>query len=399
MRNIESKIQSWDDARYFARRRMPEFLYRMFENGTGAAVTQRDYASVYGQIGFMPRAAVEFKERVQSTTLLGHPIDLPVVLQPVGGLRLGRPGEGEVAAARAAGAAGTITTISSFSNYPIEDITAAATGPVFYQLFFLGGRSNTERIIRRAKAAGCAALVVTVDIAAPAVPRERPYRERIYTPGGMGVREAIRTAPQMLGALSWFRDFARDGFPGQVPMFLGDDGRPLDIVPAVHRQLEQIPTWDDLKWIREVWDGPLVLKGILTVEDAVRARDEGVEAIVVSNHGGNHLDNGVPSIEMLPRIAEAVGSDLEIVLDGGVRRGTDVVKALALGARAVGIGRGYVFPLFAAGEQGVRHILGMYRTEIDHTLASLGCGNVADLDGSYVRVPSAWSASRDSDRS
>lgn len=391
MRNIESKIQSWDDARYFARRRLPEFLYRMFENGTGAAVTQRDYESVYGQIAFLPRAAVEFKKRVQSTTLLGHPIDLPVVLQPVGGLRLGRPGQGEVAAARAAGAAGTITTISSFTNYPIEDIMAAATGPVFYQLFFLGGRTNTERIIRRAKAAGCSALVVTVDIAAPAVPKQRPYRERIYTPSGLGWREAIRTAPQMLRALSWFRDFAVDGFPGQVPMFLGDDGRPMDIVPAVHHQLDQIPTWEDLSWIRQVWDGPIILKGILTVEDAKRARDEGVQAIVVSNHGGNHMDNGVPSIEMLPLIADAVGSDLEIVLDGGIRRGTDVVKALALGARAVGLGRGYVFPLFAAGEQGVRHILAMYKTEIDHTLASLGCGNVADLDRSYVRVPPAWS--------
>ncbi|RYE43541.1 MAG: alpha-hydroxy-acid oxidizing protein [Hyphomicrobiales bacterium] len=389
MRDIESKIQSVADARYFMKRTLPTFLDRMYENGTGLGATLKNNVRAFEDVSFLPQAAVSHKKRGLSTTLLGHQISMPVVLAPVGALRTGRPGEGELAVARAAGAAGTIQSVSTFTGYPIEDVVAAASGPVFFQLFFLGGRANTESMIDRAQRAGCAALVVTVDIAAPALPRERPYKERVHSPTGVSFADGVRSVPQMLPRLPWLRRFVADGRPTQVPMALGADGEPLQLVQAVAHQLDEIPTWDDIAWIREQWNGPIILKGILTAKDALRARDVGVQGIVVSNHGGNHLDGGIASLQALPRIAAAV-PDLEIVIDGGVRRGSDVVKALALGANAVQIGRGYVYPLMAAGEAGVKRVLDLFMREIDDTLASLGCASVQQLNPSYVQCPESW---------
>jgi isopentenyl diphosphate isomerase/L-lactate dehydrogenase-like FMN-dependent dehydrogenase len=390
VKNFELKVQSVEDARYFAERRLPKFLYQLYESGTGPGVTLRDNVAAFEKIAFMPRAAVSFPERSQKTTVVGHEVSTPVLLAPVGALRTGAPGHGELAVAKAAGAAGTIQMVSSFTGYSIEEITAVATGPVFFQLFYLGGRKNAEIMIDRAAKAGCGALVVTVDIAAPGGARERAYRDRVHFPTGTGVKDTLLSMPQMLTSLGWVRDFARDGKPAAIPMFLDENGVPKSTMEGVSTQLDEIPVWDDLPWLRDIWNGPLILKGIMTADDARRARDAGVDAIIVSNHGGNHLDGGAPSIEVLPAVADAVGGEIEIIFDGGIRRGSDVVKALAMGATATAIGRGYVYPLLAGGETGVRHILDMFRREIDETMASIGCGRVTDLDRSYLRIPASW---------
>jgi len=392
MSKIVSRIQSVEDARLLAERRLPKGIYQMFEAGSGSNVTMQRNEEVFREVLFRPRGAVFHPERDLSTTVLGHRISMPAIVSSVGFLKTGHR-DGEAGVARAAGAAGTIQFVSGVTSTPIEEITAAATGPVFYQLYYIGGRDASAPIIERVKAAGVQGLVLTVDTPTVARPRDLPYTERAGVPQGVTLRDAIRFLPQLVTKPAWTWDLIRDGIrEPQVAMGLRPDGTPMGLFEGISHIYEQTPAWEDLPWIRRHWDGPIVIKGILTVEDARRAVAEGVDAIVVSNHGGNVLDGSVPTLPVLPEIVDAVGDKIEVLLDSGVRRGTDVLKALALGARAVLLGRAYVYPLLAAGEPGVRHILELFRQQIDEGLAFLGARSIHELDPSFLELPAHWPA-------
>jgi isopentenyl diphosphate isomerase/L-lactate dehydrogenase-like FMN-dependent dehydrogenase len=391
---VASRIESVADARYFAEQRVPRGIFQMFEAGSGSNVTMRENARAFEQVMFRPRAAVFRSSRDLRTTVLGHEISMPAIVSSVGFLRAGHQ-DGEAGVARAAGAAGTIQFVSGVTNTPIEEIMAAATGPVFYQLYYIGGRDASASIIERVKEAGVSGLVLIADTPTTARPRDRLYPERRGVPTAVNLREAIRFAPQALPKPRWLLDFLlAGGRAPEVAMGLRPDGTPMGLFEGIEKIYQQTPAWEDVPWIRDRWDGPLVIKGILTVEDARRAVDEGADAIVVSNHGGNVLDGSVPTLPVLPEIVEAVGDELEVLLDSGVRRGTDVVKAVALGAKAVLLGRAYVYALLAAGEPGVRHMLELFRQQIDEALAFLGGESVRDLDPSFLELPPTWAASR-----
>ena len=298
---------------------------------------------------------------------------------------------GEPAAAQAAGAAGTAYILSTLSGYRLEEVKAASTGPVFYQLYLLGGRDVALGTIARARAAGFAALVVTIDTPVSGL-RYRDVRN--------GVKELLSWNPwsmlpfvgQMLSRPGWLAAFLADGglmkfpnvvLPGQGPMPYAD----------VAAALEQSSiSWTDLRWIREAWNGPIVIKGVHTGEDARRAVDLGADAIVVSNHGGRQLDGVAATLRVLPEIVAAVSGQIEVLLDGGVRRGSDIAKALCLGARAVLVGRAYAYGLAAAGGSGVARAIDILRTDLIRTLKLLGCESGSSLNRSYVDVPAEWVA-------
>jgi isopentenyl diphosphate isomerase/L-lactate dehydrogenase-like FMN-dependent dehydrogenase len=373
---LDERLRSLDDARRLAQRRMPRFLFESIGSGSAPERTLRENLRAFEEIEFRPRAAVNVVDPDTSTMVLGHRIDLPVMIAPTGNLRVFHTG-GEPAVARAAGARGTIQMVSCFTGYPIEEVTAAATGPIFFDIYFAGGRSNTEIMIDRAKRAGCAALVITVDWAA-AHQRERNVRDRLDRPVGLDMKSAIRFGPAAITRPAWTLDFLRGGRRMDNPMWM-IEGRPATPWEMSQSILKQAPTWSDLPWIRELWDGPIILKGILHPDDALRAVDEGVEAIVVSNHGGRNVDGSPATLRVLPEIAQIVNDRLEVYFDSGIRRGADVVKAIALGARACLIGRSNIWGLAAAGEAGVGRVLDLYKSEVATTLSSLGCQSVTDL--------------------
>jgi len=387
MGSAADRIRTVADAEYLASRRLPRFLYENYVAGSGAGITLRNNVEAFERVWFLPRAAVFDSSRDLSTTVLGKEISLPVILSSVGNLRMGHP-DGEIGVARAAAQAGTVAIISTATGYSLEDIVAAGGRPIFFQLYYAGGRNGAEATIDRALRCQCEALVINVDSAARGFP-DRPLPGRVFEPTSLAISQILQVMPQLIGHLEWLWGFLRNGAPIGMPMVTGQRGESMsifDLRDAIH---EQPPTWADFKWIREQWKGPIVVKGILSAEDARRAMDVGAAAIVVSNHGGNRLDGSRPSLRALPEIVAAVGNQTEVWFDGGIRRGSDVVKALALGAKVVLMGRAYVFALMAAGEPGVRMMLTLFRREIDQTLALLGCPSIHAIDGSYVDV-SAW---------
>jgi len=395
MQNQVDKIQSVEDARIMAERRVPKALFQMFSGGSGPSISLRLNEQAFEEVLFRPHAAVFHPERELKTTLLGHDISMPVILSSVGMLKVGHV-DGEAGVARAAGDAGTIQILSGATITPIEEVVAAASGPVFQQLYYIGGRENSAQIIERAKRAGAAALVVVVDSAAPNVGADIPYTDRAYLPAGVTLKDALRFAPQLLTKPAWTRDFIRQGLKTPTAgMAMRPDGTPMEWLEMAGRLYDETPTFEDLPWIRELWDGPIVLKGIVRGDDARRAVELGVDGIIVSNHGGNMLDSTVPTLRALPEVVAAVDGRAEVILDGGVRRGSDVVKALALGAKAVSLGRAYVYPLLAAGEPGVRRILEIFRRQIDSTLGWLGVRSVHDLDPSLLELPADWPQARE----
>ena len=388
LKSIVSKIQSVDDARELARRRLPKAIFQYYDCGSGSDVTNRANREAFEQVLFRPHVARWAPERSLRTSICGFDISMPVGVSSCGQLAIGHR-DGECGVARAAGAAKTLMFVSGATSTPIEDIMAVATGPIFYQLYYLGGRAKSEAIIERVKKAGVKGLVLTVDSAMPSRgPKHMPYWERAYVPQGMGLGEALRFAPQALASPGWLWDFIRDGMPEpMVAMALNDKGRPMHRFDGgIKAMYKETPRWEDIPWIREHWDGPLIIKGILRVEDARRAVAAGADAVVVSNHGGNYLDSSMPSLRALPEIVDAVGKDIEVLFDSGVRRGIDVIRALALGARAAMLGRAYVWPHLAAGEAGVLHMLELFRQQIDDGLGFLGVTSLAELDRSYLDI-------------
>jgi L-lactate dehydrogenase (cytochrome) len=382
------KVVSIADLRAIAKRRVPSSVFDYLDGGAEGEVTLRENCRVYEDITFRPRHAVAFAECPLRTRVLGFDLALPFLLAPVGYSRLMHP-TGEVAAARAAGNAGTGYILSTISGHKLEDVKAASKGPVFYQLYLMGGRGASEAVIERARVAGFSALVVTIDTAVSGI-RERDFRNGMKELVSGSAFEKLPYLPQILSHPGWLMSFLRDGGTPPLPNVVipGKGAMPLlDVAAAL---AESTVTWSDLTWIRKLWSGPIVVKGVLTGDDARRAVDEGAAAISVSNHGGRQLDCVQASLRALPEVVKAVHGQTEILMDGGIRRGTDIIKALCLGARAVLCGRAYAYGLAAAGEAGVNRAIEILRTDLDRSLRLVGCPSVEQLDRSYVNVPPSW---------
>jgi L-lactate dehydrogenase (cytochrome) len=374
-----------EDLRRRARRRLPRVVFDYIDGGADGEVTLRENCAVFDTVRFRPRSASAMGTCDLRTTVLGTPIELPFLLAPIGSSRMFFP-RGECVAAAQAGAAGTGYVLSTLSGCRLEEVRAATSGPAWYQLYLLGGREAATAAIARARAAGFSALVVTIDTAV-AGQRERDLRNGGRELVSGNPWKMLPHAPQLLARPAWLLDFLRDGgmmkfpnvmIPGEGPMPYEDVGAALE---------RSTVTWADMSWIRDAWQGPIVVKGVLDAEDARRALDAGADAIVVSNHGGRQLDCVSPTLLALPGVVDAVGDRAEVYLDGGIRRGSDVVKAIALGARAVLVGRAYAYGLGAAGGPGVAKAIEILRSGIVRTLRLLGCLEISALDRSYVERP------------
>jgi L-lactate dehydrogenase (cytochrome) len=383
------RVVNIEDLRQLAKRRLPKAIFDYLDGGAEDEITLRENCRAFSDFTFRPRHAVKFPEYNLRTTVLGTEISFPAFLAPVGYSRVMHPG-GEVVAAAAAGAAGTGYTLSTISGHKLENVRAATKGPAWYQVYLVGGRTVAEGGIERARNAGFNALVVTIDTPVAGM-RERDFRNGMTE---MFAGSLFAKLPYMQNIFEhprWLAAFLRDGgmprlenivIPGQGPMELMDVGSALS---------RAVVSWEDLKWMRDVWRGPIIIKGVLTGEDAKRAVDEGAAAIVVSNHGGRQLDCVSASLRALPEVVAAVNGRAEILMDGGVRRGSDIVKALCLGARAVLIGRAYAYGLAAAGQAGVVRALEILKADVDRTMRLLGCPSVVALDGTYLnRARSDW---------
>lgn len=382
------RVVSIADLRPVARRRVPKAVFDYLDGGAEGEVTLRENCRVFDDVTLRPRHAVAVPGCNLHTPILGFDLSMPFMLAPVGYSRLMHPG-GEVAAARAAGAAGTAYILSTISGHRLEDVKAASIGPVFYQLYLMGGRGAAEGVIERARAAGFSALVVTIDTPVSGM-RERDYRNGMKELISGGLREKIPFLPQVLVRPGWLISFLRDGGLPALPNVVIPGKGPMPLVDINAALASAAVTWADLRWIRELWRGPIVVKGVLTGDDARRAVDEGAAAISVSNHGGRQLDCVPASLRALPEVVAAVKGQVEVWMDGGIRRGTDIVKAICLGARAVLCGRAYAYGLAAAGEAGVARAIEILRVDLDRALRLLGCPSVAALDRSYVNPPASW---------
>jgi isopentenyl diphosphate isomerase/L-lactate dehydrogenase-like FMN-dependent dehydrogenase len=383
-----SRVVNIADLRLLAERRLPRAVFDYIDGGADAEFTLRENCRVYDDVILRPRNAVAIPQCDLHVTVLGRRLELPFLLAPVGSSRMFYP-RGEEAAARVAGRVGTAYILSTLSGCRLEDVKVASTGPVWYQLYLVGGREVASAAIERARNAGFSALAVTIDTAVSGL-RERDVRNGTKELLGPSVLARLPFLPQFLARPRWLAGFLSDGglmsfpnvvIPGQGPMPYADVGAALE---------QSTVSWPDLRWIREVWKGPIVIKGVLTGEDARRAVDEGAEALVVSNHGGRQLDGVSATLRALPEVVSATNGRAEVLLDGGIRRGSDIVKALCLGARAVLCGRAYAYGLGAGGGEGVERAIQILRADLVRTLKLLGCASVSELDRSYVEFPPAW---------
>ena len=383
-----SRFVNIADLRLAARRRLPRAVFDYIDGGAEAEFTLRENCEAFDRITFRPRCAVATPACDIRTTVLGTPIALPIILGPVGSCRMFYP-RGEEQASRAAGAAGTIYALSTLSGCKLEDVRKATAGPAWYQVYLCGGREVATGTIQRAKEVGYSALLLTIDTPVSGL-RERDSRNGVKALMTRRVGAMLPHVWQFASKPRWLVSFLQDGglmkFPNVVlpetgPMLYADVGAALE---------QSMVSWDDLRWIKRVWNGPIVVKGVHTGEDARRAVNEGADAVVVSNHGGRQLDGVRSTIETLPEVVAAVGSRVEVFLDGGIRRGSDAVKALCLGARAVLIGRAYAYALGAAGGAGVTRAIDILRTDVVRTMKLLGCGSIPELNRSFIDIPATW---------
>ncbi len=381
-------IVSIEDFRPAARRRLPKAVFDYLDGGAEGEITLRENCRAFQDVNFRPRHAVAFANCDLRTTVLGCDLSLPFLLAPVGYSRLMHP-DGEVGAARAAGNAGTAYILSTISGHRLEDVKAATSGPAFYQLYLMGGRGAAEASIHRARTAGFSALVVTIDTAVAGL-RERDFRNGMKELISGSPLEKLPFLPQVLSRPTWLFRFLRDGGLPHLPNVVIPGRGPMALIDVNAALAAAAVTWADFRWIREVWGGPIVAKGVLTADDARCAIDAGASAIVVSNHGGRQLDGLPASLRALPEVLEAVKDQAEVLMDGGIRRGADIVKALCLGARAVLCGRAYAYGLATAGEAGVTRAIEILRADLDRTLRLLGCQSVLGLDRSYIQLPQNW---------
>jgi isopentenyl diphosphate isomerase/L-lactate dehydrogenase-like FMN-dependent dehydrogenase len=376
------RVINIDDLRRLAQRRLPSVVFAYIDGGAEDEVTLRENVRAFQDVTFRPRQCVAVPRCDLRTTVLGTTVALPFLLAPVGFCRMFYP-RGEVYAAREANAAGTAYILSTFSGTRLEEVRAGATGQLWYQLYVPGGRAVAEATIARAKAAGYTALVVTIDTPVAGM-RERDFRHGVRHLLQGRLWASLPYAGQFITRPRWVTDFIADGAPRVFPNVELPDVGPMPC-GDVGALLEQtLVTWEDLRWMHDAWKGPIVIKGVHTGDDARRAIDAGASAVVVSNHGGRQLDGVPASLRSLPDVVGAVNGRVEVLMDGGIRRGGDIVKALCLGARAVLIGRAYAYGLGAAGGPGVARAIEILRTDLVRTLRLLGCGAVSELDRSYV---------------
>jgi heme/flavin dehydrogenase (mycofactocin system) len=366
-----------------AEKRLPRSVYSALIAGSEAGVTLADNLAAFRELGFAPHVGGAPAHRDMTTTVMGEEISLPVLISPTG-VQSVNP-EGEVAVARAAAARSTAIGLSSFASKPIEEVVAA-NPQTFFQLYWAGSRDQIAARIERARTAGARGLIVTLDWT---FSHSRDWGSP-WIPDKIDLRAMARLAPEVLVRPAWLVEWARAGGPPDlsVPNVSPPGAPPLTFFGAYGEwMMTPQPSWEDLRWLREQWQGPFMLKGVIRVDDARRAVEAGFSAISVSNHGGNNLDGTPASIRALPAIAEAVGDQVEVLLDGGIRRGSDVVKALALGAKAVMIGRAYLWGLAATGQAGVENVLDIMRAGIESALIGLGRASTAELVLDDVIVP------------
>jgi len=371
------------EAQRRAKKRLPYAVYGALLAGSERGRTVGDNVGAFGELGFAPRVVGHHAVRDLTTTVLGMPTSMPVLISPTG-VQAVHP-DGEVAVARAAANRGVIMGLSSFASKPVEEVVAANPSTAF-QIYWSGDRDTIVRRMERARAAGCKALIVTLDWSfshgrdwgSPTIPER------------LDLRTMVKMAPDVLPHPGWLWRFARTGrlpdlttpnMGTPAPTFFGAYGEWMRTVP---------PTWEDVAWLAKEWNGPFLLKGVGRVDDARRAVDAGVSALSVSNHGGNNLDTTPATIRLLPSIAAAVGDQIEVLLDGGIRRGGDVAKALALGARAVLIGRAYLWGLAANGQAGVENVLDIMRGGLDSAVLGLGHASVGELGPDDIVIPDGF---------
>ncbi|QFG20135.1 pre-mycofactocin synthase MftD [Actinomadura sp. WMMB 499] len=371
------------EAQRRAKRRLPHMVYGALVAGSERGRTVGDNCKAFGDLGFAPHVAGHHAERDLSTTVMGVETSMPVVISPTG-VQAVHP-DGEVAVARAAANRGVIMGLSSFASKPVEEV-AEANPNVFFQMYWSGDRDAMVRRMDRARRAGAKALIATLDWS---FSNGRDWGSPMI-PEKVDLKTMAKLAPGVLPHPGWLWRFARTKrLPdlttpnlqppdGPAPTFFGAYGEWMQTPP---------PTWEDVAWLRKEWGGPFMLKGVTRVDDAKRAVDAGVTALSVSNHGGNNLDTTPATIRVLPSVAEAVGDQIEVLLDGGVRRGGDVAKALALGARAVLIGRAYLWGLAANGQAGVENVLDIMRGGLDSAVLGLGHSSVGELSPADLAVP------------
>jgi pre-mycofactocin synthase len=389
MASTKEWFESVAEAERRAKRRLPKSVYSALIAGAEAGATIDDNLAAFRELRFIPRIATGLSGPPElATSVLGEPISMPVIISPTG-VQAVHP-DGEVAVAAAAASAGTTVGLSSFASKPLEDVVAA-NPQTFFQLYWMGGHDRVLQLLDRAQCAGAKGIILTLDWSfahrrdwgSPAIPER------------YDLKTLAKLAPEALVKPRWLRDHLRAGGPpalgvpnmtppgGDTPGFFAAYGEWMMTPP---------PSWDDVAWLREHWHGPLLIKGVTHPDDARHAADLGADAISVSNHGGNNLDGTPASIRTLPAVAEAVDGRLEILLDGGIRRGSDVVKALALGARAVMIGRAPLWGLAANGQAGVTNVLEILRAGIAETLGALGRASIHDLQRDDVMEPDGFAA-------
>ncbi len=369
-----------------AKKRLPKSVYSSLISASEKGVTVADNVESFAQLGFAPHVIGATESRDMATTVMGQDISLPVIISPTG-VQAVNP-DGEVAVARAAAARGTAMGLSSFASKPMEEVVAA-NDKTFFQIYWLGGREQIAERVARAREAGVAGLIATTDWSfshgrdwgSPKIPEQ------------MNLATMLRMSPEVITKPRWLWSFGKGLRPPDLRV--PNQGRRGEAGPTFFQAYGEWmgtppPTWEDIAWLRELWGGPFLLKGMVRVDDAKRAVDAGVSAITVSNHGGNNLDGTPAAIRCLPAIADAVGEEVEVLLDGGVRRGSDVVKAVALGARAVMIGRAYLWGLAANGQAGVENVLDIMRGGIDSALMGLGKSSIQELTGEDVLIPDGF---------
>jgi pre-mycofactocin synthase len=373
-------------ARRLAKKELPRPVYMALVAGSETGGTLRDNLAAFRELGFAPRVAGSVGAREMSVTVMGQELSMPVLISPTG-VQAVHP-DAELAVARAAAARGTAMGLSSFASKPIEEVVEA-NPKTFFQVYWSGTREQILARLQRARAAGAVGLIVTLDWS---FSHARDWGSP-YIPERLNLAAVARLAPATVIRPRWLARWLRAGGPPDMtvpnvvplgeaaPGFFSAYGEWMQSTPA---------SWEDLRWLREQWEGPFMIKGIMRVDDARRAVEIGASAISVSNHGGNNLDGTPAAVRALPAIARAVGDQVEVLLDGGVRRGSDVVKALALGARAVMIGRAYLWGLAANGQAGVENVLDIMRTGIDSTLLGLRLDSIARLDPSELLVPTGF---------
>ena len=386
------KCVTVDHLRQVMEKRVPPIVREYYRGGADNEITLRDNIEAFQRERFKPRSAIRLNAVEMRTEILGHTIDLPVIAGPIGSPRMLWP-RGEAVAAKAVGEAGTICTLSTLTGTDLEEVRAASKGPCWYQLYLVGGEEVAARGIERAKKAGYSALVLTIDTAVSGNRAQHEWMGASQAINGTPFQK-LKFGPQMISHLSWLKSFYADGGMMKFRNVILDNGEPMPYADVGAQLRASVVTWEHLPWIRDLWgkDKPIIIKGVQCFEDAQLAVEHGVDAIVISNHGGRQMDRVYPTLYMLKDIASKLkGSEMTILLDGGIRSGADVVIALAYGADAVLVGRAYIYGLGAGGEAGVRKVFTILKKEIEDTMRLLGCASIHDLNAEDHLLPYPFS--------